>query len=735
MVSDGAAPASPALTFRGFDDGLGQRVVTRLSPSEAFEALRLVDPLGADPRCAPALTAGIAAVAGFAHPAFQPPPALDAPQSSGGRAVIVSAYTPGRRLSDILRDAESAERPIETSLALYLLQALLGALKALHAHGHGVFHGAIGPERVMVTPDLRVLVLDHALGPMLAALAGDDPRETWQRYGIAVPAPGPHPPLSPLTDQFQIALVGLALLLGRRLRSYEFPGEVPSLLASATEIDLTGQPIPLDPLLREWFARALLVSENGPYPDLEAAEADFALLLSDESGHVAAPLGLRVVPEPLVPLLARAAQSGILGGNPIETAEVQLPPTLGKPAAAPPDPPQPPGSTREPAAVLAFAPPDDHRTPVPVTQPVIEGHAPDPVAASSSLLHLASALETRKGAPALDPPPLPEPPPEGWLERARASGWPLHVLVVAATIGILMTAGVVAGAHYLLIGRRPARLAVESVPPGATVSRDGQEIGKTPLEIELPRGGHYLHVQGRHSSQTLSLVLRAGEHRRERVELPEAGTPGTLVVLTEPPGADVSIDGEARGDAPLTVSVVPGRHVVSARNEVARIEREISMEAGGKVELALPVSGWVEIVSPVPVRAFVSDRPVPEGVVRMAAPTGRFRVECVNEALGLRDVQEVIVEAGRTAQVVVAGTTGWLDLTADVPDAAVWIDGTPVGRVPLGSLAVPLGPHEVRFVHPKRGEVRYSIQVGMGTSRLHGTFGTPPPPSSAYRRR
>ena len=732
MVSDGAAPNSPALTYRGFDDGLGQRVVTRLSPSEAFEALRLVDPLGADPRCVPALTAGIAAVAGFAHPAFQPTPTLDVPQSSGGRAVIVSAYTPGRRLSDILRDAESAERPIETSPALYLLQALLGGVKALHAHGHGVFHGAIGPERVMVTPDLRVLVLDHALGPMLAALAGDDPHETWQRYGIAVPAPGAHPSFSPLTDQFQIGLIGLALLLGRRLRSYEFPGEVASLLASATEIDLAGQPAPLDPLLREWLARALLVSGNGPYPDLEAADADFALLLSDESGHVAAPLGLEVAPEPLVPLLAVAPQSEPLGGNPVETAVVHLPPILTKPAAVP-DPP--PGPTREPAAVLALAPPADQCKPIPVTPPVIEGQAPNPAAVSRGLLHLATELETRKAAQPPELPPLPEPPPEGWLERAHASRWPLHVLVVAATIGILMTAGVVAGAHYLLIGRRPARLAVESVPPGAAVSRDGQEIGRTPLEIELPRGGHYLHVQGRHSSQTLSLVLRAGEHRRERVELPEAGAPGTLVVLTEPPGVDVSIDGEARGDAPLTVSVVPGRHVVSARNEVARIEREISMEVGGKVELALPVSGWIEIVSPVPVRAFVSDRPVPEGVVRLAAPTGRFRVECVNEALGLRDVQEVIVEAGRTAQVVVAGATGWLDLTADVPDATVWIDGKPLGRVPLSSVSVPLGAHEIRFVHPKRGEVRYAIQVGMGSSRLHGTFGTPPPPSSAYRRR
>jgi hypothetical protein len=729
-------------------------MVTRTAEGDAFEALRLAASLAGDPRCTPALSAGVEAVSGFVHPAFHPAPTIERLPSAEERPVIVSRYTPARRVIDLLADAQATGRPITTSTTLFIVREVLSAVRALHAHGPGVFHGAIGPERVLVTPDLQVLVVEHALGPMLAAVAAGGAGEVVRRCGIPVPDGEDRPSFSALTDQYQIALVGLALLVGRRIGHDECPHHLATLLDGISEIDLVGRPSPLDPLLREWFARALLVSDNGPFPDLEAAEGDLALLLSDDTGHVAAPLGLEIEPEALVPMLPAPARRkpAIAGADTPKATRLRLAPPPIQDSSAASDERRGPVvgevcgfevDLQEPeqasASAEAKAPSSAQPTKPAIFLPEIDGVAPDPAAAGHSLLRLATTLEAggrtqgAKDAAQTDGAEVvPEP---GLMGRWRLRSWPLHLLIAGATIGIVLMSGVMAGGYYLVLGRRPAQLVVESVPPGVAVLRDGQEVGRTPLTLSLPRGGHYFELRGAYSSQALSVLLHAGEQRRERVELPEAGTPGTLVVLTEPPGVPVRIDEQVRGEAPLTVNIAPGRHIVSAANEVAMITREIVMDVGGKIDLALPVSGWIEIVSPVPVQTTVSDRPVPPGTSRIASATGRFRVECVNEVLGLRDVQDVLVEAGRTTQVAVAGTSGLLDITADVADAAVWIDGKLVGRVPLNSVAVPLGPHEIRFVHPKRGEVRYQVDVGMGANRLTGEFGTMPQGVSGYGRR
>jgi formylglycine-generating enzyme required for sulfatase activity len=103
-----------------------------------------------------------------------------------------------------------------------------------------------------------------------------------------------------------------------------------------------------------------------------------------------------------------------------------------------------------------------------------------------------------------------------------------------------------------------AKLTVTSVPEGATVWADDQELGRTPLETELDAGRYtlaLLHPEYRRFESPIT--VKAGEP--QVVGPIELGMPdGRLIVSSRPTGADVSIGGSYRGRTPVTIGVPPG---------------------------------------------------------------------------------------------------------------------------------------------------------------------------------
>jgi len=89
---------------------------------------------------------------------------------TGTTLAIVSEHVPGVRLSEILAFAESRLFPIETNAALCLIRQLIHALALLHQKMPDVCHGAVGPERIIVTPHARLVLVEHVLGAALGQL-------------------------------------------------------------------------------------------------------------------------------------------------------------------------------------------------------------------------------------------------------------------------------------------------------------------------------------------------------------------------------------------------------------------------------------------------------------------------------------------------------------------------------------------------------------------------------------
>jgi len=137
-------------------------------------------------------------------------------------------------------------------------------------------------------------------------------------------------------------------------------------------------------------------------------------------------------------------------------------------------------------------------------------------------------------------------------------------------------------------------LLVKSEPAGCNISVDGISVGTTPRLITT------LDAKDAHK-----VTLRKAGYRPSTFEVRFSGrTPivrnetmvldsGVIDIITEPAGAEVTVNGIVRGKSPLKVTDVPkGRATVRFRLDgFAEEVRELSMNAGDSQTLSLALKG------------------------------------------------------------------------------------------------------------------------------------------------
>ncbi|MEO0079686.1 MAG: PEGA domain-containing protein [candidate division WOR-3 bacterium] len=155
---------------------------------------------------------------------------------------------------------------------------------------------------------------------------------------------------------------------------------------------------------------------------------------------------------------------------------------------------------------------------------------------------------------------------------------------------------------------------VVSDPAGATVTIDGTERGKTPLEVkELSPGRHEIEVS------------KSG-YRTYYGSFTIAVQQATVVVTTEPVGAEVLLNGELKGRTTatgLTLTRVPfGTHIITGRLDGYRPEMEtVRVTTPGPIGVALRLErarGYLRVISrPSGATVTVEDKPL--GVTELVA--------------------------------------------------------------------------------------------------------------------
>jgi len=675
------APSVPIV----FQDALGERRRLDGNGPDPVEVLCLRSELTAIPSFEFALRERAGRLTAFRHANYSRVRGVDRLNDPAATLAIVSDHTRGLRLASLLSEAGPRPITIDITVALHFIRQLVSAVAMLHESARDIAHGAIGPERLIVTPNARIVVVEYVLGAALEQLRFSRERY-WRELRIALPSAPGLPRFDHRADVTQIGVVALSLILGRMLHEDEFISQGADLVASAKAISPKGGQEPLPAGLRNWLSRALQLDTRHSFASAPEARAELEKAVAGDSS------------EP--------AMSVSMPGDHASHA-----------AAAEPKEPGQASVTRSsgvrPMPVTEMAPPAAVR-PVPEPELALSERVPD--------FGIADVRDFT--------------PPEPRERRARksvkfsfATGANKTLIAAsAAGIAILSLGGYAARRAFVAPVAATAvatgTLNVTTNPTGAEVRVDGQAAGVTPLMLTLKAGPHSIELRGGGEPRTVPVTITAGTQATQYLELPRAApaTVGQLQIRSEPAGASVSVDGTPRGRAPVLVeNLKPGDHTVVLESEYGAVKHTVSVAAATTASLVVPlapaegapVSGWLSVTAPVDVQIFENKRLLGTSQSeRIMVSSGRHDIEIVNEVVGYRSAKTVQVPAGRVTAIKVEWPRGSIAINA-VPWAEVWVDGDRVGETPIGNYSLPIGPHEIVFRHPELGELRQVTTVSL----------------------
>ena len=443
---------------------------------------------------------------------------LDRPASD--RLVLVSDLTPGWRLSDLLR---AGGEPLESTVVIGMMRQVLPAVALFSRHNRESAIGVLAPERLIITPQARVVIAEHVFGPPLEKLNFGRDR-LWREFRVAMPPSAGLPRANPRADAHALGLVALSMLIGRPLDPDEFPGEVAALVESATE-RRDGQSVPLSPSLAQWLTKALQIDVRTAFQSPHEAQVAFEAVLASERSYVTTPAALERWVKQLAATLApppppvdEEKAEPVAPVEPVEPAEPVDPVDPVEPVdpvdpvePVEPAPPPPPSSRRlvpilVGLVVLLLAIVGYQFTRGPAAP--LEGEGELVVTSRPASARVVVDGEERGVTPITVPLP---------------SG--AHVLEVQIgtseprVIPLTIRAGVQTSQYIELQGVPVAGgLDVRSEPSGARVSVDGRPRGSAPVSLrDLPPGDH-------------EVVLEAGGRKVRQVVRIEAGVTAQLVV-------------------------------------------------------------------------------------------------------------------------------------------------------------------------------------------------------------
>lgn len=519
----------------GLSDAIGDRLLTfDAATASSIELLRFKPEFANAPGFEAALRKRLETLARVRHPSLAVVRGLE---TTNEGVALSSTHTAGRRLSEILIDARGA------AFALELVRQVAPALAALHQAGPDVAHGVLSPERIVVTREGRLVVVEQVLGSAVQALklSATQLRST---LGVAIHAAGETAALDQRSDVIQLGLIALSLLVGRRIEASDYPASVPTLLDAFAKADPVA-----GVRLRPWLERALQLGERPFANALEASQA-----FSEVPDEPAAP-----APEPARQVL-----------------------TFHKPADGPT-----PSVLARPTIEPVAATPAVHAVEPTVTAPnrtkkfVMWGLAAVALVAAAEGLVIAgfylTGLADEQAAVVVAPPPtrtevaagIPQPAAVPIPESTSTASADVNAAAIATIPRPTGTSDTGTPASTDPAAAAPAGASrfggIRFTAPFEIQAFDGERlIGSTAGPIAIVEGSHVIDLVneelGYRARQTV--VVRAGQMAAVTVAVPNG-----RLSINAVPWAEVLIDGTAAGETPLANLSIPiGRHEITFRH-------------------------------------------------------------------------------------------------------------------------------------------------------------------------
>jgi hypothetical protein len=703
-----------------FSDGLGERVVAADGATgELLQILRLRPALTAVPSFEFALRERTARLANFRHGYYARVRRVDRAMAPQAALALVSDHMEGTRLSDILRVAADKRLQLDINAALCLIRQFVPAVAVLHENARDVAHGLIAPERLLVTPNARLIIVEHVLGAAIEQLQFGRER-LWKEFRVAMPSSAGVPRFDHRSDVIGMGLVSLALILGRPLEADEFPHAVPDLLNVARERSALGEEQPLSQPLRAWLARALQLDPRRSFASALEMTAALDEVVSDDGMYVAAPVALET-------FLSRYIASLL-----------EPPPSLAEPAAR-----VDPSFTTRPVQDLSAALDSLSQADEPITLTTDRRAYEDP-------MKTPRPYEETATAPRQDAPPpfrYEDPTPARFDEPL----WPRYD--ERATEPIVPRQDPPAPRHdpspTSHLAPEPAKTRAAAEPPKTTSAapdaaksapRDLTELlGPDPLPGAHPVGtpvkplfdaDEPFNAAGAHAEPPRRSFGKIAAIAAVVIVLGVAGVVsmkffgggrtavpamGSLAVQSNPSGVPVVVDGVEHGKTPARVSLPPGSHILELRGHGVPRVIPITVTAGAEVSQYLefaeaPVTGQLAVQSePAGAKVLVdgTDRGVAPVTISDLTP-GEHHVEL--QVDGITAKYTVTVQAGGTASLVVpigaaaAGgpVSGWVAVHAPF-SLEIREQGRLLGSSDADRVMMAAGRHQLEFVNDALG--------------------------------
>jgi hypothetical protein len=568
LPTPSAAPEGGATRGRsytaGFSDPFGDRqLVFDPTAGSSLEILRFKPQFSDAQEFEAALRLRVDQVGHLQHPSLATIHAVE--RADDGVLTLVSRHVSGRRVSELLPKAHGP------SFALELIRLVTPALAAIQRTGDGIAHGALSADRIVVTRDGRLVVVEHVLGSAIESLMLS--RERIHELGLVVPEMNGPVVFDARTDMTQLGFIALSLLLGRRLEASDYPPKIHALLDEF--VQGAGSPI-MGGKLRTWLERAMQISGRSFTSARDAHDA-FSELPDDLDVKVASASGaLLEFPTEGTPTPGPMPIPHVSHENLVEERKPQPRPVAVRAVIDPIMPPQAPVAAKktfkltpwiigalgvlavgEAAALFVM--------PMFRSAPVIEVKPPATAAAQVPTVPAAPA-PAPVTTQASTPPPV-EPAPR-----------PADAASVAAAAAVAVPAGKGFGGMTV------------TSPIELQVFKDGQVVGSSAGSIALNDGTHNLEfvneALGFRYRQTVN--VRPGQMTNVKIAVPNG-----RISINAVPWADVLIDGTAAGQTPLANLSLPiGSHEITFRHpQFGEKKQTVVVKAEGLLKITQTLPG------------------------------------------------------------------------------------------------------------------------------------------------
>ena len=419
----------------GRSDGFGDRLLMfDNTDAVSLELLRFRRELAVTPGFDNALRDGVERLSKFQHVAF--PEVRAVVYLDEHDLTLVSARLDGQRLSEL--STGKLRRGLHPAIVTWIIREVTPALAALHSSGPAAAHGALSADRIVFTPEGRLCIVEHALGPALQRL-GLSPRAVWREFGLLALADDRGlARFDARNDVAQLGTVALAMLLGRTITLTDFERNLRVLLEEFSTMAAMN-PSAFAAPLRVWLEHALQLS---PHSYRSAADAQEGLKELPASSM--SPRGIAV---PTAGFLEELA-----GEAPVREGEMNENRSSARLEVARPLRPQQIGPLTNRRNIPGVV--GDPREILDASEPALVSE-PDAAVAS------------------------------GRRRRRVPAKW------IAVAVGLIALAE---GAVIARLGTQKAAqpvepaIVIESPDPGDTVLVDGKPVGTTPLQLTVNSG-------------------------------------------------------------------------------------------------------------------------------------------------------------------------------------------------------------------------------------------------------